>query len=191
MDGWGLTKTLCIRCTKTCLAISVFIWTPQNRIWDDVLMCYWEVQSQGSETGAGKDGSGYLGDHCFMRSQTQSFSHARDLCSETPCSRTVQQREAGRGALSGRWLPSLATCQSKFAQPALRNVTYWDSGGRVAVLFREPETPVLALGISAVESTCCVTPAWGISFLPDAWFWLKAYVMFKGPSSAQPLRALM
>lgn len=78
-------------------------------------------------------------------------------------------------------------------QPGLRNVACWGSGAGVGgrrYCSRSPQTG-LALGISGVESPCCMTPAWGILFSPDAWFWLKAYVMFKGPCSDQPLRALM
>lgn len=78
-------------------------------------MFYWKVQSPGNDSEAGKDGSRYLCDGCFLK------GHVGDFCSEAPCLRTPTARHAD-------------THPSEFVQPGLRNVECGSGGvGRAGI----------------------------------------------------------
>lgn len=111
--------------------------------------------------------------------KTPSLLHEGPEPATRPCQgASVVQKQHASGQRTE--LSCSAPPQLESAQPGLRDVMCWGGGaGSGDIVHRR-----VALGISAIESVCCLTHAWGFLFLPDAWFWLKAYVMFKGPCSA-------
>lgn len=193
--------TLCIKCTEKCLDVGILVWispiqnmrqgSNANVLWEGVNPRQWEWRK--NKVGLGKMKANTYVIIVSWRVGT-IHSAMQEICLEAtmlqnnpkhPCFREMH--------VEGLVLPDpflLLSSVNQSAQLGLRNVKFWGGVVGAIVLLRE------LLEWTGPRNICysiSVLPGSSLEYLvfADAWFWLKAHVVFKGPCSAQPLCALM